>query len=41
VTRMLSTVAVPVKPARKPLSIRLVLRSGPNVVKLVIKVGRH
>jgi hypothetical protein len=41
VTRTLSTVAVPVKPARKPLSIRLVLRSGPNVVKLVIKVGRH
>ena len=41
VTRTLSTVAVPVKPARKRLSIRLVLRSGPNVVRLVIKVSRH
>jgi hypothetical protein len=41
VTRTLSTVSVPVKPARTALSIRLVLRSGPNIVKLAVKVGRH
>ena len=41
VTRNVATVAVPVKPGRKSLSVRVVLRSGPNVVKLVIKVRRH
>ncbi len=41
VTRTLATIAVPVKPSRKRLSLRLVLRSGPNVVKLPITVRRH
>jgi hypothetical protein len=41
VTRAPSTVAVPIAPGRKRLSLHVVLRSGSNVVKLAINVSRH
>jgi hypothetical protein len=41
VTRTLSTLTVPITPGRKPLTLQVTLRSGPNKVKLVAKVRRH
>jgi hypothetical protein len=41
VTRTLSTLTVPITPGRKPLTLHVTLRSGPNKVKLVAKVRRH
>jgi hypothetical protein len=41
VTRTPSTVTVSITPGRTPLSIRVILRSGPNVVRLTVKIRRR